>query len=205
MAQDLCVVYLIYIYITSCMNLKTFGGDMNSRWYWSVELEDQRVVALPSVMAVVVERMVCSHRRARKTLWDNKPNGWEKKLSEANNRVQTIVLNRAKSCVARNAFVKKHTQVVNGLLEFMDKSGKGFELVRLSFEVHSEQDPAGPGTYFIWSKNYPRRALRCVSAEAQRNGFDLLREAYEGRILQTNLIFQTHEIGVVLLSLFFWF
>ena len=122
---------------------------MNSRWYWSVELEDQRVVALPSVMAVVVERMVCSHRRARKTLWDNKSNGWEKKLSETNNRVRAIVLNRAKSCVARTAFVKKHTQVINGLLEFMDKSGKGFELVWLSFEVHSEQDPAGPGTYFI--------------------------------------------------------
>ena len=67
------------------------------------------------------------------------------------------------------------------------------------------QDPVGPCTYFNWSKNYLRHALRCVSAEAERNGFDLLREAYEGRILQTNLMFQTHEIGVVLLSLFFGF
>ena len=141
--------------------------------------EDGKVVALPSIMAIHVERLVCHHRRSRKVLWEKKPANWEEKLKTVNQKIQTIVLNRKTSTIARSSYVKRNTQTVNGQLEFASPT-KTYELVRLGFEVENSDDPAGPGTYFLWSINYPRRPLRCVSAVAQRNGFDILREAYEG-------------------------
>lgn len=148
-----------------------------------MEMEDGRVAALPTLLAVQVERLVCHHRRQRKILWEKKPHDWEAKLAKTNEKVQTIVYNRKTASLAKSSFVRKSTQMIDGKLEFTGKTGKHFELIRIEFVVGDSGDPAGQGTYYIFSKHYDRRPLRCVTAGAQRNGFDILREAYAGNCL----------------------
>ena len=55
--------------------------------------------------------------------------------------------------------------MMKGKLEFVEGTRKNnhFELIRVEFEVSNEADPAGEGTYYIYSKHYPRQPLRCVS------------------------------------------
>ena len=151
------------------------------RWYWAVEI-DGRLAALPSLLAVIVERLVCHHRRLRKVLWEKQPADWESKLAKTNKKIQTIVYDKKHATIAKSSWVKRATQKMKGKLEFVEGTRKNnhFELIRVEFEVSNEADPAGEGTYYIYSKHYPRQPLRCVTAGAQRNGFDILREAYAG-------------------------
>ena len=70
--------------------------------------------------------------------------------------------------------------MVNGQLEFLPGSGKNYELLRLRFAPNDEANVAGPGTYWLSSESYAPRAVCCVNSDSERNGFDILKEAYAG-------------------------
>lgn len=139
-----------------------------------------KAAALPSGVAIHVERLICAHRKDRRTLLQKKPVKWEEKLSQVNSRIMTIVWNVKTSSVAENRYIQRSTRVVQGQLEFCPGCGKNFELIRLSFSLGDEGDVAGAGTYWLSSKSYPPREVCCISARAERTGFDLLRQNYEG-------------------------
>ena len=138
------------------------------------------MAALPSAIALQVERLICGHRRSRKDLVGSQPNGWQEKLKKVNGQVMTIVWHRNSAAVAASSYIKKSTRMVNGELQFYQGTGKGYELLRLRFFADVEDEVDGPGKYWISSENYPAREVCCQNANAERNGFDLLREYYAG-------------------------
>lgn len=142
--------------------------------------EDGKAAALPTAISLHVERMICAHRKDRRTLLEKKPVKWEEKLEEVNSQTKTIVWNVKLSTTAASTYVKRSTRLVKGQLEFNPGSGKGFELIRVSFSLNEGSDVAGRGAYWLSAKSYPKRAICCVSATGERNGFDILRETYAG-------------------------
>ena len=153
------------------------------RWYWCVRMEENRAAVLPTQIANQVERLICMHRKDRKTLLEKQPPKWEEKLQKVNDQVMTMVWNKKTCAMADPAYVKKATRTLHGKLEFVDGSGRGFELIRLTFSPASPEDPTGPGTYTLSSDCYPARPLCCISGTTERTGFDLLREAYAGQVI----------------------
>ena len=151
------------------------------RWYWSIKLPEGGAAALPSFLALAVEKHVCAHRRERKVLFVKKPASWKDKLVTTNAKVMTVVVNSRESCLATAKFLKTSTTIINGKTEFLGK-GRHHELLRIHFELSDSSAPEGPGAYFLSSKHYEKRELVCVSASAQRNGYDLLKEHYAGRV-----------------------
>lgn len=127
-----------------------------------------------------VERLICQHRRDRKILHDKQPAGWEEKLKKVNQNSMAFVWSKRECALARPSYVKKATRIIGGKLQFVQGSGKGFEIIRLDFVPANQEEPSGPGTYWLSSDLYEARAVCCMSAVAERNGFDLLREAYAG-------------------------
>ena len=152
----------------------------SGRWYWAIRMEDNKAAALPSTIGRQVEILICGHRRERKTFFDKKPAGWLEKLKKVNEKIMTIIWNRKTAALADPRFVKKSTRIVGNLLQFTEGSGRNFELIRLQFKANDSDDVAGPGVYWLWSTNFEAKPVVCISAEGDRSGFDLLREAYAG-------------------------
>lgn len=150
------------------------------RWYWCVRMDNGQAAALPTAISLLVERMICSHRRDRRTLLQKQPVKWEEKMEQVNSQTKTIVWNIKQSTPAAATYIKRSTRLVKGQLEFQPGCGKGFELIRLEFSLNEGSDVAGRGTYWLSSKNYPKRAICCISTTGERNGFDILRENYAG-------------------------
>ena len=149
------------------------------RWYWALRMEDGKAAALPSIIATSVEKLVCQHRRERQILHTKKPSGWKKKLEDANQRIGSIVYNVRHGCLASTAFLKRSTTRINGKVEFTSK-GAGHEILRVHFELDGEE-PSGPGTYYLSSLKFEKKAICCVKSSGQeRGGFDQLRENYAG-------------------------
>lgn len=151
---------------------------------------DSQVAALPSAIGNQVERFICQHRRERLEMLKKQPAAWKEKLCKVNQKIMTIVWSKKVSAVANPAYVKRATRMVHGQLEFVQGSGKAYELIRVKFHPADIDTPEGPGTYWLSSSHYPAKQICCVNATAERNGFDLLREAYEGAEDQT---FRTHS------------
>lgn len=154
------------------------------------------MVALPTVIGNWVERMVCQHRRERKNLLEKKPCGWMDKLKTVNGQTLSMCWSRKTCSMATPAYVKWSTRILHGEMSFVNGAGKGHELLHLKFSPADMEDPAGRGTYQLSSLNYPARTVCCVNAAAERNGFDLLREAYAGWVC---------ELMILVPSLFFLF
>lgn len=145
-----------------------------------MRMEGNKAAALPTIIANHVERLICAHRRERKVMLDKQPAGWEQKLTEINKKTMTMVWNKKTCNMATPWYVKRATRIIHGELTFVQGSGKGYELLHLRFEPGNAEDPSGAGAYYLESQNFPRRAVCCINSNAERNGFDLLREAYEG-------------------------
>ena len=140
------------------------------------------IAALPTLIANAVEVEVCKHRRERKVLFFKQPHAWQDKLKATNAKIMTIVYNLRQGRLATAQFLKRCTSQVSGKLEFLSK-GNGHEMLRIHFQLREVGgDPTGPGAYYLPSKNFEQREICCVSTNAERNGFDILREAYAGRV-----------------------
>lgn len=111
---------------------------------------------------------------------EKKPSNWMEKLTQVNARTLSMVWSKQTCSLANPSYIKKATKVVNGELQFVQGSGKGYQLIHLNFKPSSE-DPSGPGVYWLFADGYPARAVCCVNSSAERSGFDLLREAYAGQ------------------------
>ena len=124
------------------------------------------------------------------------PTGWEEKLCKVNSKVMTMVWNKKSAAMASPTYVKKTTKIVHGQLEFVQGSGKHYELIRVTFAPANLACPEGPGVYWLSSHNYPAKQICCVNAKAERNGFDLLREVYEGAydVSLTNMLHVLHTV-----------
>ena len=116
-------------------------------------------------------------------LFVNKPANWEDKLWVVNQSIRSICFDLKQNSLATAQYLKRSTTIVDGKLEFLGK-GRGHEMLRIKFvlkEKPSEQsDPSGPGAYFLYSNTFPEREIICVSTTAERSGFDILRENYQG-------------------------
>ncbi|CAK9055725.1 unnamed protein product [Durusdinium trenchii] len=153
-----------------------------NRWYWSLRMPNGSIAALPTLIANAVEVEVCKHRRERKVLFFKQPHAWQDKLKATNAKIMTIVYNLRQGRLATAQFLKRCTSQVSGKLEFLSK-GNGHEMLRIHFQLREVGgDPTGPGAYYLPSKNFEQREICCVSTNAERNGFDILREAYAGRV-----------------------
>ncbi|CAK8989314.1 Uncharacterized protein (Fragment), partial [Durusdinium trenchii] len=142
-----------------------FGSSQPERWYWALRMEDGKAAALPSIIATSVEKLVCQHRRERQILHTKKPSGWKKKLEDANQRIGSIVYNVRHGCLASTAFLKRSTTRINGKVEFTSK-GAGHEILRVHFELDGEE-PSGPGTYYLSSLKFEKKAICCVKSSGQ--------------------------------------
>lgn len=146
-----------------------------------------RAAALPSLIAQATENHICSHRRERKVLFEKQPTGWKDKLALVNQKIMTIVFDLKHNALATASYQKKNVIRLKGQLEFIGKA-PNHEMLRIRFQLSGEAtEPAGPGKYFLYSKTFPERELTCVSATAERSGFDLLKEHYAG-LLQSSFM-----------------
>lgn len=142
-----------------------------------------RIAALPTLLAQAVEAEVCRRRRERKLLFTTQPANWQEKLKVTNNKIMSIVYDLKQCALATANYMRKNITKVNGQLEFLGQ-GRGHEIMRICFQLHEDGgDPAGRGAYFLWSKNYEKREICCISATAERNGFDILKQAYAGQFI----------------------
>lgn len=155
-------------------------------------MDEGQIVALPSLVARAVENLICGHRRDRKILFTNQPNGWKQKLEKVNGRILSFVVDLKQGALATAHYLKRSVAMQDGQLQFLGK-GLGFEILRIAFKLHEgETGPAGPGVYTLYSKNFAAREICCVSTSASHSGFDLLREHYAGQCGQPQL--PTHNV-----------
>lgn len=152
------------------------------RWYWALRLSSSRCAALPTLIGRAVERLVCSHRRERKILFVRRPASWEDKLKNVNKKVLDFVYDLKQGALATAQYLNRSVHIVNGQREFTGK-GRGHEILRLKFVLNDESDQAGPGKYMLYSNSFLEKEVCCISVEAERSGFDLLREHYAGLLL----------------------
>ena len=151
------------------------------RWYWALRLSSSKNAVLPTLIGRAVERLICRHRKERKTLFVRKPANWLDKLKTVNRKVLDFVFDLKQNALATAQYLKRAVHLVNGQHEFIGK-GKGHEILRLRFVPTDEGEPAGPGKYFLYSQSFEEKEVCCISVESERSGFDLLREHYAGLI-----------------------
>ena len=129
------------------------------RWYWCVKMPENKVAALPSAIALHVERLICIHRKERKTILESATPGWQEKLVKINGKVMTIVWQKKTAAIAKQSYVKSVTKMVNGELQFQSGSGKGYELIRLCFKPAVDGEPSGPGHYWLTTGSHRKIIL----------------------------------------------
>eukprot|EP00435_Cladocopium_sp_Y103_P023101 s4195_g5.t1 len=152
-----------------------------NRWFWAITTADGKFALLPNMVALHVEKHICSHRRRRKTLVDKKPQGWENKLIKVNDTEMAFVYNRKAGCMATSKFMKTRTTIIDGSLQVMGNA-KAYEVIRINFELDPSagDNPDGSGGYYLSSANFERSRLCCVKSSEAPSGWDLLKQAYAG-------------------------
>lgn len=142
-------------------------------------MDNGTCAALPTLIARAVEKAICGHRRDRKLLFTRQPHNWLEKLTAINKKILDFVFDLKQNALATSQYLKRAVHTVNGQQEFVGK-GRGFEILRLKFILADDANQGGPGKYMLYSQTFPEREVCCISVEAERSGFDLLREHYAG-------------------------
>ncbi|CAL1156609.1 unnamed protein product, partial [Cladocopium goreaui] len=152
-----------------------------NRWFWAIITSDDKYALLPNMVALQVEKHICSHRKKRKSLVEKKPQGWVNKLIKINDAEMAFVYNRKAGCMATTKFMKTRTTIIDGCLQVIGNA-KGYEIIRINFELNPDagDSPEGLRCYYLSSANFERSRLCCVKSSEAPSGWDLLKQAYAG-------------------------
>ena len=175
---------VIYIYNNFVLLLHTHKSHVMTalrRWFWAIITSDDKYALLPNIVALQVEKHICSHRKKRKSLVEKKPQGWVNKLIKINDAEMAFVYNRKAGCMATTKFMKTRTTIIDGCLQVIGNA-KGYEIIRINFELNPDagDSPEGLGCYYLSSANFERSRLCCVKSSEAPSGWDLLKQAYAG-------------------------
>ena len=183
MSSGVRSILLLYIY-NFVLLLHTHKSHVMTalrRWFWAIITSDDKYALLPNMVALQVEKHICSHRKKRKSLVEKKPQGWVNKLIKVNDAEMAFVYNRKAGCMATTKFMKTRTTIIDGCLQFIGNA-KGYEIIRINFELNPDagDSPEGLGCYYLSSANFERSRLCCVKSSEAPSGWDLLKQAYAG-------------------------
>lgn len=176
--------FYCYIYNNFVLLLHTHKSHVMTalrRWFWAIITSDDKYALLPNIVALQVEKHICSHRKKRKSLVEKKPQGWVNKLIKINDAEMAFVYNRKAGCMATTKFMKTRTTIIDGCLQVIGNA-KGYEIIRINFELNPDagDSPEGLGCYYLSSANFERSRLCCVKSSEAPSGWDLLKQAYAG-------------------------